>query len=58
MIWIHSNSPKACEKARASLANVEDTLRLSLADLQDKIETLVLEEADGTLSAAMINQAP
>ena len=56
--WRDSSSPKAWEKARASLANVDDTLLLSLADLQDSMDTFVLEDADGILSVAMMTHAP
>ena len=56
--WSHSSSPSAWEKARASLARVDVTLLLSLADRQESIDTFVLLEADGTRSAHRMIQAP
>ena len=42
----------------ASLANVEETRRFNLEERHDRMDTFVLEEAEGTRSAASINHAP
>ena len=54
----HSNSDNDCEKAKASPARVGLTLRRSLADLQERMDTLQLVEAEGIASEAMMIQAP
>ena len=58
MSWIHSSSPSAWPKASVSLAKVEETRRFSFDDLQERTETRIFPEAEGSLSLAIMIHAP